>query len=117
MVVGPLPGQEIHIILDNLSTHKTKRVREFLAAHPRVQLHFTPTTYSSWLNQVELWFSRIECDIMSRGVFTSTKDLHRKLMTYIRKHNAIAKPIKWKYADPHQRIRSTHATVSAGTGH
>jgi transposase len=114
VVAGQPRGQEIHIILDNLSTHKTKRVQEFLGTHPRVQLHFTPT-YSSWLNQVELWFSKIERDLINRGVFTSTKDLHRKLMTYIRQHNATAKPIKWKYADPHQRIRSTHAAVSAGT--
>src|SRR5438094_2313414 len=48
------PRREIHIILDNLATHKTQKVRTFLAAHPRLQLHFTPT-YSSWLNQVELW--------------------------------------------------------------
>src|SRR6201988_837934 len=50
--------REIHIILDNLSTHKTQRVRDFLAEHPNVHLHFTPT-YSSWLNQVEIWFSKI----------------------------------------------------------
>src|SRR5665213_4565363 len=81
---------------------------------PRVTLHFTPT-YSSWLNQVELWFAKIERDLINRGVFTSTKDIHRKLMIYIGKHNATAKPIKWKYADPRQRIRSTHAAVSAGT--
>src|SRR5216684_81345 len=49
------PRQEIHIILDNLSAHKTQAVREFLETHPHVRLHFTPT-YSSWLNQVELWF-------------------------------------------------------------
>src|SRR6058998_153076 len=55
--------REIHIILDNLSTHKTTRVREFLAAHPHVHLHFTPT-YSSWLNQVENWFAKIERDVI-----------------------------------------------------
>ena len=51
-------GQEIHVIADNLSAHKTKRVEAFLSEHPAVQLHFTPT-YSSWLNQVELWFAKI----------------------------------------------------------
>src|SRR5215475_8924758 len=51
--------QQIHIILDNLAAHKTQLVREFLARHPRVQFHFTPT-YSTWLNQVELWFAKIE---------------------------------------------------------
>ena len=62
--------QEIHIILDNLAAHKTQLVREFLACHPRVQFHFTPT-YSSWLNQVELWFAKIERQVIARGIFTS----------------------------------------------
>ena len=71
-----------HLILDNLATHKTQAVRTFLAQHPRVQLHFTPT-YSSWLNQVELWFAKIERDILARGIFTSVADLNRKIMKYI----------------------------------
>lgn len=114
-VVASQPrDREIHIILDNLSTHKTQRVRDFLADHQKVQLHFTPT-YSSWLNQVELWFSKIERDLINRGVFTSTTDLRRKLMRYIREHNKSAKPVKWKYADPSHRIRSVHAAISSGT--
>src|ERR1019366_3583694 len=52
-------GKEIHVIADNLSAHKTKQVEQFLIEHANVHLHFTPT-YSSWLNQVEIWFSRIE---------------------------------------------------------
>jgi transposase len=87
-------GQEIHIIADNLSAHKTKKVGAFLEKHPRVKLHFTPT-YSSWLNQVEIWFARIERDVIARGVFTSVKDLARKLMRYIRAYDKIAKPIQW----------------------
>ena len=59
-------GRQIHIIADNLSTHKTKAVEAFLREHPRVRLHFTPT-YSSWLNQVEIWFSKIQRDIIARG--------------------------------------------------
>src|SRR6202451_469986 len=74
-------GREIHIIADNLSAHKTKRVAQFLAEHPKLHLHFTPT-YSSWLNQVELWFARIDRAVVDRGVFTSVKDLARKLMRY-----------------------------------
>lgn len=97
--------QEIHIILDNLSAHKTQRVHDFLATHPNVHLHFTPT-YSSWLNQVELWFSRIERDLIHRGVFTSVKNLARRIMTYIRKYNEEPRPIKWKYDDPSRRIRT-----------
>jgi transposase len=93
----------IHVICDNLSAHKTKRVDEFLAAHPHVQLHYTPT-YSSWLNQVELWFAKIERDVIARGVFTSVADLKRKLMRYIRQYNLAPKPVKWVYRNPAHRI-------------
>ena len=62
-------------------THKTEQVAIFLEEHPNVHLHFTPT-YSSWLNQVELWFGKIERDVIARGVFTSVTDLKRKFMRY-----------------------------------
>ena len=78
-------------------------MEQFLAAYPRVHLHYTPT-YSSWLNQVENWFARIERDVIARGVFTSVKDLARKLKRYIRHYNRAPKPIKWTYRDPSQRI-------------
>src|SRR5918995_1478708 len=95
--------REIHIIVDNLSAHKTQQVRTFLVTHPRVHLHYTPT-YSSWLNQVELWFSKIERDVTARGIFTSVTDLRRKLMRYIKHYNTTATPIRWAYADPSRRI-------------
>jgi transposase len=98
------PRQEIHIIVDNLSAHKTRKVSEFLESHPDVKLHFTPT-YSSWLNQVEIWFSRIERDVIARGVFTSVKDLSRKLMRYIQAYSKTARPIRWKYSDVTKRIK------------
>jgi transposase len=105
IVANQPAGKEIHVIADNLSAHKTKRVDDFLAAHSHVHLHFTPT-YSSWLNQVELWFAKIERDVITRGVFTSVPDLRRKLMRYIRRYNQDAKPVKWKYFDPSRRITS-----------
>jgi transposase len=105
-------GTEIHLIADNLSAHKTKRVEQFLAAHPTVQLHYTPT-YSSWLNQVENWFAKIEREVIARGVFTSVTDLARKLKRYIRHYNRAPKPIKWSYRDPSQRIsRATNLSVT-----
>ena len=73
----------IHIVLDNLSAHKTKAVEESLEQNPKVRFHFTPT-YSSWLNQVELWFAKIQRDIIARGVFISVADLARKLRKYTR---------------------------------
>jgi transposase len=102
-VANQLAGKEIHGIADNLSAHKTIRVDEFLAQHPKVHLHFTPT-YSSWLNQVELCFAKIERDVIARGVFTSVSDLKRKLMRYIRRYTKQAKPVKWKYVDVSRRI-------------
>ena len=98
--------REIHVILDNLSAHKTKRVQEFLENNPKVTLHFTPT-YSSWLNQVELWFSKIERDLIYRGVFKSTRDLTRQIMKYIRKYNENPRPVKWTYNEPSRRIKTT----------
>jgi transposase len=106
IVVNQPRGKEIHVIADNLSAHKTERVEEFLSRHPRVHLHFTPT-YSSWLNQVELWFAKIERDVIARGVFTSVPDLKRKLMRYIRHYNKDPKTVKWKYFDPTKRITPT----------
>jgi len=95
--------KEIHIIVDNLSAHKTDKVQAFLAAHPAVTLHYTPT-YSSWLNQVELWFSKVERDVIARGIFTSVTDLARKLRRYIAHYNKTATPFRWAYADPLRRI-------------
>jgi transposase len=105
-------GKQIHVIADNLSAHKTERVEQFLERYPNVKLHFTPT-YSSWLNQVELWFAKIERDVLARGVFTSVSDLKRKLMRYIRHYNKKPKAVKWKYFDPTRRITSS----SPVTGH
>jgi len=96
----------IHVIANNLSTHKTQAVRTFLLDHPNVHLHFTPT-YSSWLNQVELWFAKIERDLLTRGIFTSVADLARKIRRYIQHYNKTAKPMRWTYRNPAQRISST----------
>jgi transposase len=112
IVINQPRGKEIHVIADNLSAHKSQAVKDFLASHSKVHLHFTPT-YSSWLNQVELWFGKIERDVIARGVFTSVSDLKRKLMRYIRQYNKSPRTVKWKYADPSRHI----GTKSAVTGH
>jgi len=77
-----------------------------------VRIHFTPTC-SSWLNQVELWFTTIERHLLARGIFTSVPDLARRIRKYIRHYNKDAKPIRWSYRNPAHRISST----SAYTGH
>ena len=102
-IVAGRQAQQIHIILDNLSAHKTAQVQQFLESHTNVKFHFTPT-YSSWLNQVEIWFSKLQRDVIIRGVFTSVRDLDRKILRYIRLHAKTAKPFKWKYNNVKKRI-------------
>lgn len=91
-----VPGSlDLHIILDNSSTHKTEAVQQFVSEHPRFYFHFTPTS-SSWLNAVEMWFSQLERRALYRGVFTSVKELREELRRYITVHNEeSAKPFVW----------------------
>jgi transposase len=86
---------DLHLILDNSSTHKTPEVMAFLEAHPRFLLHFTPTS-ASWLNAVEGWFSQLERRALYRGVFTSVGELRSELRRYIKAHNKhSARPFVW----------------------
>jgi transposase len=77
-------------------------LNSFLLISPKF-LSITPT-YSSWLNQVELWFAKIERDVITRGIFTSVTDLKRKLMRYIRQYNKTPKSVKWVYRYTTYRI-------------
>ena len=87
--------QDLHLILDNSSTHKTQQVRDWLAQRPRFKLHFTPTS-ASWLNAVEGWFGQLERRALYRGAFTSVKELRDEIRRYIKVHNdEIAKPFRW----------------------
>src|SRR5262249_4239705 len=99
LVANQPKRKEIHIICATPSAQKPDPVRLSLAAHCNVQIHYTPP-YSSWLNQVEMWFNRTERDVIARGVFPSVADLKRKLMGYIRHYNQAPKPIKWIYRVP-----------------
>jgi transposase len=96
IVMSQPTRHEIHVIADNLSADKTKEVGEFFAANPAVRIHSTPT-YFSWIHQVEVWFSKIQRDVITRGVFTSVKDFAPRLIRYIRKCNKGATPIRWIY--------------------
>lgn len=89
----------IHVVLDNLSTHKTPTVKRWLQRHPRFHLHFTPT-HGSWLNQVERFFGLLTEHALRRGSHTSPKALRAAIATYIDAHNADSKPFRWvKTAD------------------
>jgi len=88
-------GLDLHIILDNSSTHRTPEVKKWLTDHPRFIFHFTPTS-ASWLNAVESWFSQLERRAIHRGVFTSVKALRDEIKRFIRVHNdQTAKPFRW----------------------
>lgn len=90
---------DIHLILDNYSTHKAPTVKRWLAQHPRYHLHFTPTS-SSWLNQVETWFSLLTQRQLRRAVHRSVPELINTLLAYAARSNETAKPFRWtKTAD------------------
>ena len=95
LVDRQLPGEtQIHIVLDNLATHKTPQVRNWFARRPRYVLHFTPTG-SSWINQVERWFAKITTEAIRRGSFRSVKHLIEAIEAYIVEHNHEPKPFRW----------------------
>ena len=89
------PKLDLHLILDNSSTHKTPEVQAWLAKHPRFKLHFTPTS-ASWLNAVEGWFAQLERRSLYRGSFSNVSELRDELRRFIAAHNKYsAKPFKW----------------------
>jgi transposase len=85
---------ELHLIMDNYATHKRIEVRDWLAANPRIHVHFTPTS-GSWLNLVEVWFGIIDRQAIRRGVFGSVKDLNAKIRAFIDGWNDRAHPFVW----------------------
>lgn len=90
---------DVHLVLDNAATHKTKIIQNWLVKRPRWHLHFTPTS-ASWLNMVEGWFALLTRRRLQRGVFTSTVDLEAAIQAYIDQTNAEPKPFIWtKSAD------------------
>ena len=98
-IVAANPNREIHVILDNLNTHKPKRDR-WLKAHPDVNLHFTPT-YSSWLNQVECWFSILSRAALRGASFTSARQLRSAMDAFVETYNEKALPFEWTKALVH----------------
>ena len=92
--VKPHAGKDVHVVLDNLSTHTTPEVMAWLADNPRVRFHFTPKG-SSWLNQIETWFSIITRQSIRRGTFSSVKVLITQIRDYIAQWNSTAKPFVW----------------------
>jgi len=87
-------GLQVHLILDNYSTHKHASVKKWLTKHPRFHLHFIPTS-SSWLNMVERWFGKLDDKAIRRGVFKSVPDLIATIETYLTANNTNPTPFAW----------------------
>lgn len=85
---------DVHLVVDNYTTHKHERVRRWLAARPRYHVHYTPT-YSSWLNQVEIWFNLITQQAIRRGSFRSVSDLVKRIEAFVDHYNPKAQPFVW----------------------
>jgi transposase len=109
------PGRELHLVMDNYAAHKTPEVKDWLAANPRIQVHFTPTS-GSWLNLVEVWFGIIERQAIRRGTFTSVTDLNTKIRAFITGWNKRSQPFVWtKPAD--EILAKAQRKVTSGADH
>ncbi len=100
-IVAHHPNTAIHVVLDNLNTHKPKNDR-WIRRHPNVHFHFTPTR-AYWLNQVEIWFSILQGKSLSGESFTSVKQLRAHIDAFIEAYNADARPFVWTKSEVHQK--------------
>jgi transposase len=108
-------GTELHLVMDNYATHKKAEVRDWLAANPRIHVHFTPTS-GSWLNLVEVWFGIIERQAIHRGSFGSVQDLNAKIRAFIDGWNDRCHPFVWtKTAD--QILKKANRQKTSNAGH
>jgi transposase len=105
-VVSAHPGREIHVILDNLSTHKPKRDM-WLSRHKNVHFHYTPT-HASWLNQVEVWFSLLVRYALKGASFTSPRELREAIDRFIAAYNPTAHPFEWTKTVVHPKSLKRH---------
>jgi hypothetical protein len=92
-VIAHQPDKEIHVVLDNLNTHKPKEDR-WLKRHPHVHFHFTPT-HASWLNQVECWFSILWRQALDGASFTSVRQVRQAMDKFVAAYNPSAAPFEW----------------------
>ena len=114
-VARAYPDVELHLVMDNYSTHKHATVKAWLAANPRIHVHFTPTS-GSWLNLVEVWFGIIERQAIHRGTFGSVAELNAKIRAFITGWNDRKHPFVWtKTAD--DILKKANRQTTSNTGH
>ena len=99
-VVTLFPDRELHVILDNLNTHKKNE--RWLKKHPKVHFHFIPTK-SSWLNQIEPWFSMLQGQSLNGASFTAIEQLQEHIDAFIAAYNETAQPFAWTKKKVYQR--------------
>ena len=118
LIERSVPEQlDVHVVLDNSSTHKTPSIQRWLMRHPRFTLHFTPT-YSSWLNLVERWFAELTDKSIKRGAHRSVKDLVASIRTWVTNWNQNPKPYTWhKTADEILTSLATYCQRITDSGH
>ncbi len=108
---------DVHLVVDNSSTHKTPEIHRWLLRHPRFQLHFTPT-YSSWLNLVERWFAELTAKWLRRGTHRSTKELEAAITTWVDNWNDDPTPFVWhKSADEILDTLAAYCQRISDSGH
>jgi len=108
---------DLHLVVDNVSTHKTPEIRRWLLRHPRFHLHFTPT-YSSWMNLVERWFAELTNKWLRRGTHRSTKELEAAIRAWIDNWNEDPKPFVWhKNADEILDTLAAYCERISDSGH
>lgn len=90
------PDKDLFVILDNGSSHRSKKTMAWVAKHKRLHLTFTPT-HASWLNQIEIWFGILTRKVVRRGIFKSRDELIERLMNFIAAYNQQARPFEWTY--------------------
>lgn len=108
---------DVHLVVDNVSTHKTPEIKRWLLRHPRFTLHFTPT-YSSWINLIERWFAELTTKWLRRGTHRSTKELEAAITAWVENWNDDPKPFVWhKSADEILRSLSGYCARISDSGH
>jgi transposase len=110
------PDLALHLIVDNYGTHKHAKVHRWLARHPRVHLHFTPTG-ATWLNLVERWLRELTTKRIRRGTFTSVPALILAITEYIAEYNAHPKPFAWTATADEILRKINHCKEALGTPH
>ena len=110
-------GLDVHVVIDNAATHKTPAIQRWLLAHPRFQVHFTPTS-SSWLNLVERWFAELTTKWLRRGSHRSVQELERSIRQWVATWNQNPRPFVWhKTADEILEALAAYCQRISGSGH